>query len=274
MSIQNLFVLNHQFNFNREYDKIESYLLELKSFYVKGVGYVSFNDLLQENFLKLPFVNTSRNLIEYFEERGVNTNPTSEEDIQNFALLKIEFYLNFIKLIPKFEKNLDTGLSREAFGKVISDLRYFIESLNYEIDHFDDPKTNYSYIILRKRDVDLESIVPSLTVDVEHSLKSFFDLRSRNNKTAKIAIIRDLYIYLDDNSKFLDINGQKDTYEKVKQSLNLFRHEKYKRFDDKTLMDLMDMTVVLLLHLVRGSNVTVLKSEISKIISDLPKKES
>jgi len=274
MTRRNLFELNQQFNLNREFDKIENFLLKKRMFHIDYIGLVSFNDLLEENFLKLPFVNTSRNLNEYFEERGVNTNPTSEEDIQIFALLKIEFYLNFIRLIPQFEKDLNHGLSREAFDKVISDLRYFIEALNYEIDHFDDPKIDHTYIVLRKKDVDLESIVPSLKVDVEHSLKSFFDLRSRNNITAKIAIIRDLYIYLEDNSRTLDINGQKDTFEKVKQSMNLFRHEKYKRFDDKTLMDLMDKTVVLFLHLIRGSSAAVLKTEILKIMADLPKKEN
>lgn len=205
--VKSIFELERRFDFNKEFNRLIKLLSE-GNYSNKKHGYLTFWEVVNEDFAEWQYRLTATNISQYFEDLGISFNNISScnNTKKMYVLQFIDSYIIF--LINNFKIDYQVDLERQSYKPyltIIENIGLIISKLNFKRD-VDDQKETVTYT---KRDADVDSILSIIENedDLRLALLEYNDFRIENDINEKRIILKKLGDYLEPKRKeFSSIN--------------------------------------------------------------------
>lgn len=222
---------------------------------------ITFSDLLTDYFDSFPLSGTSRNVKEFFEERGIN----SKQEDYNLYLLNL--YSNFIFWLTEEYKSLKSlELEFKFIHNLYDRILLILESQNYN-DILSEEKNEFGFldVFTVKRDEDIDSVLEFISPELRLDLLSYIDFRFENNIKHKESIIARLYKDIESKKTTLNCDPFKSLYTDTKFALNIPRHHREYTMTDEEKILWYDRSFRMYVHLIRSQEIKKYQSELKKL---------
>lgn len=221
----------------------------------------TYNFYLDRLFTDFPYSGTSRDLDEFFHDRGIAKNSS------NYYLTKLNFYSNFLSwFYSEYNESLNFNINNLAL--IIKRIDFILNHVNYKnVEDKEENEFNFKYISTVKRDVDVDSILRIIERDLAVDILSYLDFENEDNLKFKESIMARLYKDLESKKKDLDMEPNRGLYSDTKFALNISRHHSESKLPVVKRIEICDKAFYLYIHLVRSSTIKQFQMDISELKS-------
>ncbi len=280
---KNIFDIERRIDIEIEFTKIYCEL-HFNVFYTDDYNEeYTFIEYINKNiFLNWKYRRTALTVEQLMDEYGINVqicdNTLSRykhngfEKIPNSNIIKLklgqELILNYLEiilnLIDKFiEKGEKLRGISKSFLPIIQNINILLENINYKKERIDDK------IIIVKRDVDIDSVLDTVSENLQHAILEYRDFRNENDMTRKKHILKVMDLHIESNKNELKRLDDK-LYNNIGYIVNNFgvnhiiKNEKIKAYTEEQLIKWYDKCFLLMLHAIRNTEINSIKRECEK----------